>query len=87
MTFDDTEIIKTAIGWVATIGTTLTGAVTYLFFQVVNLNRKVGRMEAEIQEYKADIEEYKNCPIPQCYFRVRRLQREQTETIPNGIKI
>ena len=87
MTLDDTEIIKTAIGWVATIGTTLTGAVTYLFFQVVNLNRKVGRMEAEIMEYKHDIEEYKNCPTPQCFFRVRRLQRDQTETIPNGIKI
>ena len=44
-------------------------------------------MEAEIQEYKADIEEYKNCPIPQCFFRVRRLQRDQAEAIPNGIKI
>jgi hypothetical protein len=81
MTLDDTEIIKTAIGWVATIGATLTGTVGYLFFQVVSLTRKVGRMESEIQEYKNDIAEYKNCPIPQCYFRHRKLVREQTQTI------
>jgi hypothetical protein len=82
MTLDDTEIIKTAIGWVATIGTTLTGTVGYLFFQVVSLNRKVGHMESEIHEYKKDIEEYKNCPIPQCYFRIRRLKREETSALP-----
>lgn len=81
MTFDDTEIIKTAIGWVATVGTTLTGTVGYLFFQVVSLNRKVGHMESEIQEYKHDIEEYKNCPIPQCHFRIKKLRKEWTDTI------
>ena len=81
MTFDDTEIIKTAIGWVATVGTGLTSAVGYLFFQVVSLNRKVGHMESEIQEYKNDIEEYKNCPIPQCHFRIKKLRKEWTDTI------
>jgi hypothetical protein len=81
MTLDDTEIIKTAIGWVATVGTTLTGAVGYLFIQVVSLNRKVGRMEAEISEYKNDIAEYKNCPVLNCYFRVRRLNQDTPLTI------
>ena len=81
MTFDDTEIIKTAIGWVATVGTGLTSAVGYLFFQVGSLNRKVGNMESEIQEYKHDIEEYKNCPIPQCHFRIRKLEKQRTETL------
>lgn len=81
MTLDDTEIIKTAIGWVATVGTGLTSAVAYLFFQVVSLNRKVGRMESEIEEYKHDIAEYKNCPIPQCHFRITKLRKERTETM------
>ncbi len=81
MTIDDTELLKTAVGWVAAIGTTLTAAVTYLFSQVVSLNRKVGRMESEIEEYKDDIAEYKSCPVPNCYFRIRKLQREQTTTV------
>ena len=80
MTFDDTEIIKTAIGWVTVVGTTLTGTVGYLFKQVVNLNRKVGQMEAEIKDYKKDIAAYQNCPIPQCHFRAQ-IRRELTETM------
>ncbi len=81
MTIDDTELLKTAVGWVAAIGTTLTAAVTYLFSQVVSLNRKVGRMESEIEEYKHDIAEYKNCPIPQCHFRMVKLRKQWTDTV------
>ena len=81
MTFDDAEILKTAVGWVATVGGVMGTAITYLFFQVVALNKKVGGLEAEIKEYKEDIEEYKGCPVPHCYFRIRRLQREETQTV------
>jgi len=81
MTIDDAELLKTAIGLVAAIGTTLTGSVAYLFSQVVALNRKVGHMESEIEEYKRDIAEYKNCPIPQCHFRMIKLRKEWTDTV------
>lgn len=81
MTISDSDILKTAIGWVATVGGTLSAAVGYLFFQVVSLNRKVGSMESEINDYKQDLQQYKDCPVPQCYFRISKLQREQTQTI------
>lgn len=62
MTISDESVIA-AVGW---IGSTMTAAITYLFFQVVGLNRKVGKLEEEVENYK-------DCPTPNCFFRPRPL--------------
>ena len=68
------ELIKIVAGWVAVVGSVMTGAISYLFFQVVQLSKKVGALEEEVENYK-------QCPTPNCFFRPRPLYNPPTETI------
>ncbi len=62
MTISDESVVA-AVGW---IGTSMTAAITYLYFQVVSLNRKVGKLEEELENYR-------DCPIHNCFFRTRSI--------------
>lgn len=69
MTIDDTYILKTAVAWIASAAAALSGGVTYLFYQVVSLTKKLGALEQEVSEAKLDLLKFQNCPIQNCVFR------------------
>lgn len=68
MNIDDAQVLKTGLAWISVAGTTLGGCVAYLFRQVLALTKKIGKLES-------DLDEYKDCPVANCYFRLRRQQR------------
>ncbi len=75
------ELLKTVLGWFVAAGGIMAACIGYLFRQVVGLSKKVGNMEAAIEDYKKDIAEYKACPVDNCYFRLLRRQRAATQSI------
>ena len=68
MNIDDAQVLKTALAWISVAGTTLSGCVAYLFGKVLSLTKKIGKLES-------DLDEYRDCPVPNCYFRFRRQRR------------
>jgi len=74
MNIDDAQVLKTGLAWISVAGTTLGGCVAYLFRQVLMLTKKIAKLESNLDEYR-------DCPVPNCYFRLRRQQR-----MPHDIK-
>lgn len=73
MNIDDAQVIKTGLAWISVAGTTLSGCVAYLFGKVVSLTKKIGKLESALDEYR-------DCPVNNCYFRLRRQQRMPHDT-------
>lgn len=65
MNIDDAQVIKAGLAWISVAGTTLSGCVAYLFGKVLTLTKKIGKLESALEEYR-------DCPVPNCYFRLRR---------------